>query len=302
LNGHQFEEAGMNMGVNIKVMVPWQAKIAAKLILARLPFKYDFWRKLNLFKHGSMARPEYAFSVFKKHFGSVAFARQRGGFTALELGAGDSLFSAIIARAYGAKLSYLIDAGNFAIDDPELYRQMSYFLAKEGMPVPDLSHVRSIAEVLHACNAQYETGGLVSLKKIPDKSVDFIWSNAVLEHVRKSEFLATSYELRRILRDDGVCAHTIDFKDHLGGALNNLRFPTRVWESDFMARSGFYTNRIGYAKMLDIFKKVGFDVNIIQVKRWDCLPTPRSRLAKEFRNISEEHLLVQGAQVVLKPR
>lgn len=292
----------MNVGVNIKVMVPWQAKIVAKLILTRLPFGYDFWRKLNLFKHGSMVRPEYAFNIFRKHFGSVSFARQVGDFTALELGVGDSLFSALIARAYGAKLSYLIDAGNFAIDDLELYRQMSCFLAKEGMPVPDISHARSIAEVLRACNAQYEAEGLVSLKKIPDESVDFIWSNAVLEHVRKSEFLATMVELRRILRDDGVCAHSIDFKDHLGGALNNLRFPTRVWESDFMACSGFYTNRIGYAEMLDIFKKVGFDVSVIQVKRWDSLPTPISRLAKEFRNISEEHLLVQGAQVVLKPR
>jgi hypothetical protein len=26
--------------------------------------------------------------------------------------------------------------------------------------------------------------------------------------------------------------------------LNNLRFSERIWESEFMAKSGFYTNRI----------------------------------------------------------
>lgn len=96
-------------------------------------------------------------------------------------------------------------------------------------------------------------------------SIDFIWSQAVLEHIRKSEFLDTMLELHRILRPNGVCSHVVDLKDHLGGALNNLRFSEKLWESNFMASSGFYTNRIRYSEMLDIFHQAGFSVEVVNV-------------------------------------
>ena len=41
-----------------------------------------------------------------------------------------------------------------------------------------------------------------------------------------------------MIRPGGLCSHVVDLKDHLGGALNNLRFSQRVWESRTMAGSG----------------------------------------------------------------
>jgi SAM-dependent methyltransferase len=131
--------------------------------------------------------------------------------------------------------------------------------------------------------------------------VDFIMSQAVLEHVRRREFVDVVQHLRRVLRPDGVCSHRVDLKDHLSDALNNLRFSERVWESTFMAGSGFYTNRIRYSEMLQLFRRAAFDVEVVNVDRWARLPTPRGRLSEPFRHLSDEDLRVSGFDVVLRP-
>jgi hypothetical protein len=93
----------------------------------------------------------------------------------------------------------------------------------------------------------------------------------------------------------------VDLQDCLGGALNNLRFSAPVWESAVMAESGFYTNRIRYSEMLALFKEAGFDTDVISMKRWDHLPTPRAKLSGRFKALSDEELCVRGFHVLLRP-
>jgi SAM-dependent methyltransferase len=288
--------------VSIKQTIPWQAKIAGKIVLSRLPSDYRFWQRVNLFKHGDMERPEYAYKVFTTHFERVDFPKKNGGFTALEIGPGDTLFSAIIARTYGAARCYLVDVGQFACEDLAPYQAMAEELNRRGLSAPDVNGAGAVETVLSACKAQYLVEGLRSLRKLPIHSVDFIWSQAVLEHIRLADFPEMVKEMRRVLHPDGACSHRVDLMDHLGGALNNLRFSTRFWESDFMARSGFYTNRIRYSEMLEHFKMGGFDVEVVQIDRWRSLPTPRNKLAPEFRKLPDDDLLISGFDVILRPR
>lgn len=215
-----------------KSWIPWYAKIATKLVLSRLPAGYSMWRKLNLFSHGRMHKPDYAYGVFRQHFERSNFSRKEGGFIALEVGPGDSLFSAILASAHGASGCYLVDTGPFATEDLTAYRDMVKYLRLQNLPVSVMDKVSDLAGLLKSCNAVYGTQGLRSLREIPSDSVDFIWSQAAFEHIRRHEFLDTMRELRRVLRAGGVCSHRIDLKDHLDGALNNMRFPTRLWEAD----------------------------------------------------------------------
>lgn len=284
-----------------KSWIPWYAKIAAKLALSRLPVGYCVWSKLNLFVHGAMNRPDYAYGVFRQHFERSHFSRKEVGFVALEVGPGDSLLSAIVAAAHGASRCYLVDAGAFATEDLTAYRDMVGYLRLRNLPVPVMDKVSDLAGVLESCNAVYGTRGLRSLRDIPSESVDFIWSQAVLEHIRRHEFLDTMKELRRVLRPDGVCSHRVDLKDHLGGALNNMRFPARLWESDWVARSGFYTNRLRYSEMIKLFRQAGFSVEVLATGRWQDVPTPHSFMAKEFHDLSEEDLLVKDFDVLLRP-
>jgi hypothetical protein len=247
-----------------------------------------------------MEDPSYAFGVFTKHFGRVQFAK-RSGFIGLELGPGDSLASAVIANALGASTYYLIDSGDFAQKDANIYKNVAAFLEQQGLPAPKLDRITSWQEVLQICNATYETAGLASLKGIATGSVDYIWSHGVLQSVRRAEFFETLLELRRILRDDGASSQLIDLTDLVALALNHLRFPESLWESGILANCGIYSNRYRYSQMVTMFQKAGFSVDVVEVKRWSHLPTPRYKLHPQFRGMPDEELLVMGFAVVLRP-
>lgn len=281
--------------------LPWWSKIGIKILLSRVPVGDSFWRARALFRRGAMDRPDYALVGFERHFEMAGRPNGDSGFTALELGPGDSLFSALVVHAFGGQCCWLVDVGAFADTNLPLYRQMADYLTAQGLPAVEMSTITSISELLEACNAKYLTSGLSSLREIPDESVDFIWSRAVLEHIRRHEFRDTMRELRRMLKPSGACSQRVDLSDHLGGKLNNLRFSDRWWESDFMSNSGFYTNRIRFSEMLEHFSAAGFAVEIKRVSRWDRLPTPKARMARRFRSIDDDELRVSGFDVVLRP-
>ncbi len=286
--------------MSLKEYVPWWAKILAKLILSRAPLGYRLWRRLNLFAHGSMDSPEYAYDVMTAHVQRLGWRDLRNK-VVLELGPGDSLLSALIARALNARRVYLVDVGAFANNDMSRFSSACAYLRTRGLEPPAIERCATIPDVLAACSAEYMTQGLEDLARIPAGSVDFVFSQAVLEHVRLGEFAATLAAIRRIMTPSGAASHVVDLQDHLGGALNNLRFSDRAWESDFMARSGFYTNRVRYTEMLDLFRGAGWEPEVVGLRRWEALPTARPKLADQFRRLSDQDLLVSGFDVITRP-
>jgi SAM-dependent methyltransferase len=279
--------------------IPWQLKIAAKIVLARLPLSYHFWEKIGLFKQGGMERPEYALRIFRRHFDAAGLAGKADGFVGLELGPGDSLCSALIAKTFGGSRTFLVDVESCATTDVSVYRRMEAHLRQLGMYPPNLDHCRTMDDVAEACGAEYMTEGLDSLRKIPSASVDFVWSNAVLPYVRRNQIVPTLQELRRVQRPGGVASHTIPIKDVIGGKLNDLRFGAGIWESPLMANSRFYTNRLRYLELLRLFREAGFEPEVVREICWKTLPIPRRKMAKEFAQLSEEDLQVSAFDVLL---
>ncbi|MEM7219736.1 MAG: methyltransferase domain-containing protein [Pseudomonadota bacterium] len=283
---------------------PWWLRILAKLVLSRVPIGYRTFARLGMFRHGRMHKPEYATGIFTRHFSR---AHERVGppprdFVALEFGVGDSIASAILARASGAGRCYLIDAGRYAVEDAQPYRDLVDALRDDGANVAEIPRTATFAEILERYGGVYLTEGLQSLRQIPDGSVDFVWSNAVLEHVRRGDFAAVQRELRRVIKPTGILSHRVDLKDHLGGALNNRRLSSALWERDWFAHSGFYTNRLTFEEMRATFDAAGFATEVVRVDRWEELPTPRSRMAREFHDLDAEALCVSGFDVLLRPR
>lgn len=278
--------------------VPWWVKFGGKIALSRLPIPYRFWKRLGLFEHGANEDPDYAVSVGRAHFAKAGLEGRAPGFTALELGPGDSLAGAFVMHALGAARTYMVDAGNFVSADPLVYQALA-----QRLELPEVARLagESVDGALAAVGGVYLTDGLASLRTIPDASVDFVWSQAVLEHVRRAEFGETMRELRRILRPDGSSSHCIDFTDHLGGRLNNLRFKPALWESPLIGSAGFYTNRLRFADMQRLFAEAGLAAEVYELKRWDSLPTPLERMQPEFRAYGDD-LLVSLARVVLRPQ
>ncbi|GAC1513638.1 MAG: hypothetical protein NVS2B16_18960 [Chloroflexota bacterium] len=282
-----------------KRYLPWYAKLLAKIVLSRVPVSHAAWKRLGLFLQGPMDEPDYALAVFRVHYDEYRSRKGRPPRTVLEMGPGASLFSAVIGAAYGVPRTYLVDVGPFAVEDRGRYEALTELLRREGLSAPNVPAEWSTRELLRVCGAHYLTDGLASMRQLPDHSIDLIWSQAVLEHVRRESFTDTLFEMRRLLAPDGIASHTVDLEDHFSHGLNNLRFPEWLWEAPFMVNSGFYTNRIRYAEMLTLFREAAFDVETTRIQRWPDIPLTRTSLSSQFRGLSPEDLIVRGFGAVL---
>jgi len=296
----------------IKSAVPWWLKVGAKIVLSRLPFDYSVWKRLHLFEHGDMNQPKRALDTFLEHAKTGDVLDTKGqvprlkttndGFAVLELGPGDSLSTAVIAKSLGASRTWLVDAGPFATTDMNVYRSLFNHLQQEGVLMPSSTNPQNTDEILETCHGDYITDGVRSLTKLPADSIDYCFSNAVLEHVPKSQFTLLAVELFRVMKPGGVSVHRVDLKDHLGGGLNNLMFSEATWEGSLFRNSGFYTNRVRFSEMLVIFERAGFDCSLPRILNWEKLPTPKSKMDAQFSRLPDNDLLVSGFDVVLHVR
>jgi SAM-dependent methyltransferase len=294
---------------NLRGSVPWWLRIGTKVALAALPIPYGLWKRVRVFELGGMDDPQYAFNAF------VEFARAVGvleesttapriaaageAFNVVELGPGDSLFTAVVAKALGASRTWLVDSGPFATTPLASYLELSHFLRQKGLALPIRDETKTLPELLRQCDGEYLTGGVASLAQIPSETVSFCFSNAVLEHIPRNEFETLARELYRLLKPGGVSIHRVDLSDHLGGGLNNLRFSEKLWEGNLFRRSGFYTNRLRFGELLQLFRGAGFKCSVPRVVRWDTLPTPRESMDPSFERTPDDDLLVMGFDVVL---
>jgi SAM-dependent methyltransferase len=280
-------------------MTSWRLRIFIKVALSKLPFNYKVWSHIGFFRHGSMDECSYAWNVLKKHTSVLRSEEWKG----LELGPGDGLLSAFLAPSFGSSGLTLVDVGDFASKEWDLYKSKMYnfSLTNPFLSLVNFSNIKNTEEALKFVKSYYYTEGLVTLKKLQSSSFDIIYSQAVLEHIRQNQFEIMMKECHRLLKLDGVMSHDVDFKDHLGGGLNNMRFSTTLWEKDWFAQnSGFYTNRIRLSEMVLICKRVGFSVRIENKKYWSSLPIKRSKLTPEYRNLSDDDLLISEARLIMR--
>lgn len=275
--------------VAFKNKLPWWVKIVSKIILTRLPFAYSFWSKLNLFKHGNMERITYVQGTFQDLL--IASGLQKGQGHCLEIGPGDSLANIFLTKKFGFSEHTFIDAGDYARKDMSFYRSIAQQL--EFLPPQD----SDFSAWLKNSQASYATAGLISLKEVATESIDFIYSYAVLEHIPRKEFQDFMREFFRVLKPSGVMVHYIDYKDHLGYSLNNLRFSSSLWESKLFSRSGFYTNRLRLTDTLRIATEAGFQSKVMDQKKWSKLPVARQNIHRDFANYRDDELLVSDAIV-----
>jgi len=286
---------------DLKRRIPWFVKIPAKIVLARLPIPPRTWQRLNVFRAGGMDNPSYGFEIFQKHFAALGRDTLHGC-TVLELGPGNSVLTALYARSLGAQRTWLVDSESLASQDITILAQAERDLSERRLSVPGVGTSTSISEALDKLNATYLTDGLKSLQSVPGAEVDFMFSNAVLEHISLAEFAKLAKEMRRVLKPNGAASHVIDFRDHLQNGLNNLRFSEKLWESRFMARSGFYTNRLTWPAMRNIFQDAGFLVGLLSHQLWpNGIPTAQDKMATPFRNMPPSDFGVMTAHVLLRP-
>jgi SAM-dependent methyltransferase len=294
-------EQVLHAGAPRGMPVPWWGKIGAKVVLSRVLPGYRLRKALGLFVHGSLDRE------FARHGAFVAeVLALHGRYGAgearalLELGPGDSLGAALFGAAHGVERIWLSDVGDFASPVMATYRTIAEAIDAETPGFAARIDLTDRASMLQSLNATYLTEGTPSLAAIPSGSLDVILSTAVLEHVRRAEFPKLAAEMVRVLRPGGIAYHQVDLMDHLGGALNNLRFGDSVWEHPLFAEAGFYTNRIRCREMVALLEAAGLAAAVTRVARWPALPTPRASLAAPFRALPDDELRIANFGVLLR--
>lgn len=124
-------------------------------------------------------------------------------------------------------------------------------------------------------------------------SVDLIYSQAVLEHI---EDLPGAYRaMYQWLRRDGFISHQIDYSAHgMSDQWNaHWTYSALAWKLMVGLRP-YSLNRQPHSKHLELLLNSGFEV--LYDKPIRRPPTVRSRkLAKGFRDLSEEDLTTSGA-------
>ena len=277
----------------------WRLKILSKIILTRLPIAYRVWKRMGMFQHGNMNDAGYAEKVFNMHFAHFAKSRPQGGFKMLELGPGDSILSALYGYLNGAGAVYLMDVGRFASTNLSIYKTAYDKWCAENVmnrPEPDFGSVNGF---LSSVNAQYFVGGLKDFNKISTQSIDFIYSHSVLEHVRVKHVDDLISELFRISKPGAICSHNIDYMDHLGGGQNNLRFSDAIWESEFFAKSGFYTNRIPAHIMHQKIQDAGFNIIQEQFGIWASAAMENEDVSIDLRDDYSRDLSAPTSSIIL---
>jgi SAM-dependent methyltransferase len=276
--------------------LPWWLKLTIKLFISILPVKLSFWNKFGFFIHGDMLSISYSKKIFMKHFNRFKSHNKNKIFTMLEIGPGDSVTSALYARNFGASSVFLIDQDFYASTDLDFYQKViSHYNLKN-----IYFKSNDFKAFLNENNTYYLTNGLNSFRHIKTSSIDFIFSNAVLEHIRKQDLEEYFIEMKRVLKPGGFISHTVDLKDHLGGGLNNLRFSDSFWDSNLVLNSGFYTNRVRMPFFISVLKGLGFQLIFLNKKKWNKSPINRKSLSLGFREGPNNDLLIKEFDIFMK--
>ena len=133
---------------------------------------------------------------------------------------------------------------------------------------------------------------------IKQKSVDMIFSQAVLEHV---DDLAKTYAtLYRWLKTDAFMSHQIDFGCHgLAKKWNgHWAYSDLVWKL-IKGRRSYLLNRKPYSTHKRLLEQTGFKI-VYEVKTSDHSGLAREQLNSRFRQMSEQDLTIRTVYILSK--
>lgn len=121
-----------------------------------------------------------------------------------------------------------------------------------------------------------------NIEELKPKSIDLIFSNAVLEHVTDLPNLIA--KLHRVLKDDGAMIHLVDYGDHFRKyPYHFLQFSEKIWNL-FLNPGDLPRYRLYHH--LEICEQNGFLVTVIEKKSdYVAFSKIKNHIHNEFRRL-----------------
>jgi len=285
---------------------------------------------------GGTNSARYCYSVWLRHL--VMASRHGLGAvpeSVAELGPGDSLGTGVAALLSGASRYCALDLIAFA--NPQMNLRIFDELVelfRRRAPIPDQAELPALKPLLDLYDFPHHlvtqevldwalaaprvaairraiaspadaAGGEVRVayrapwhdaKVIEPGAVDMVFSQSVLQHV---DDLETTYAaLHAWLKSGGIMTHQVGFGCHGTAQEWNGHWAYGDWAWKIM-RGGrpYLTNRQPHSVHVGLFRKHGFEI-VCDVRRTETSGIGRDRLARRFRDMSDEDLTTMSAFII----
>jgi hypothetical protein len=165
----------------------------------------------------------------------------------------------------------------------------------------------SLSSILELCRVEYIAPGDAANTLFPERSIDYHTSNAVFEHIPSEVLIRILKEGNRIIKENGMFIHRIDYSDHFShsdkgiSSINFLQYSDKEWER-LAGNRYMYMNRLRHDDFLKIYESVGQYIIEAQPntdpKIYEILRNGSLRLNERFSSKSQDVLAITWAWIV----
>lgn len=165
----------------------------------------------------------------------------------------------------------------------------------------------SVAKFLDLCQITYIAPGDAAHTNLPKQHIDFHTSYTVFEHIPPNVLVDILKEGNRIIKENGLFVHRIDYSDHFShsdkniSAINFLQFSDDAW-AKYAANRYMYMNRLRHDDALHLFESSGHTINstepTVDKRSEDLLRVQGVGLDKRFSSKPKEILAISGSWIV----
>lgn len=160
----------------------------------------------------------------------------------------------------------------------------------------ELKSASTLEDLLKRARVEYRAPGDARSTGLPDASIDLVYSNSVLEHVRPDILPGLMREAMRILRPGGVVAHCVACNDHYAhfdraiSFVNFLKYNSAEWSR--WNNDLNYQNRLRKSDFLRVATDAGLHVVQVNttVRKGVREALANMKIAPEFAAYSAEDL------------
>ncbi len=162
-------------------------------------------------------------------------------------------------------------------------------------------------QFLDHCRIQYIAPGDAAKTPLSPGSIDFHTSYQVFEHIPREILGQILAEGNRIIRDQGLFVHHIDYSDHFShsdssiSAINFLQYSDPQWEK-YAGNRYMYMNRMRHDDYLDLFHQSGHQIcgdhPDTDPSLLDLLQSGRLKLDEQFASKTAEVLSITGSWIL----
>lgn len=251
----------------------------------------------------------YNLGIFNRYDGIWReYRRSAPSPSILEIGPGANLGQGMLFIASGARKYTGLDLHAH----PELHTPYGYTAAYEMLSLVAPASVRRNADEIYSISGDKVVFNPERIEylfprqsydiRLPDGSVDFVFSHSVFEHI--TDPARTIAAIGKVLRKGGLSAHHFDMRDHtdFSKPLEFLKVDERAWAARYTGnRSHLYMNRKRLSDFVMMFKSAGLKIR--KVEPTTTVPMSdeiRRGFHADFQKYALEDLAVVSALIVVE--